>query len=427
MSLTDEAQEVAEQHRVTNARKKRPKHPTGFEPGLDTEKGTITTFFDHPIAEDEYRDQFSGLLTEWGFDPAKFTIEDDRVEIRTWDGLSNVLGPYGGEIVKLWYYKARVIRKRPKANVNDLVKRIRARRALKNLRTFEVGHTFVVVNSDWQLGKQDGRGTDHIIESVKAAIPEIKRRYEALRAQGVKIDKLLIANLGDLVEGCVGFYPMQTFNVALSRREQTRLGRELLTEQILAWADDFAEVLVAAVPGNHGENRNDDGKSFTNLGDNDDVALVEGVAEAFDLAKVAGSTRYEHVKFAITKNELSITLDVSGTILGLSHGHAAGRRPQTGKNLAHTKEWDWWYGQMMGRQPISDADILLTGHFHYLSVICQGGRTAIQAPPLDDGSEWFVESNGLPSTAASLTLVVGGGTENNAPGWTDLYVIQPPQ
>jgi hypothetical protein len=215
---------------------------------------------------------------------------------------------------------------------------------------------------------------------------------------------------------------MQTFSVELSRREQVRLGRELLTSQIMGWADDFERVLVTTVPGNHGEHRNEDGKSFTNLGDNDDVALVEQVAESFNMAKKSGS-RYEHVRFLIPDNELSFTLDLHGTICGFTHGHVANTRRKNQRDLSHSKVWDWWSGQVMGRQPVSDADILFSGHYHYLSVAVQGGRSAIQFPPLDDGSGWYVAANGLESMAAVASLVVGGGTDGGRiPGWSDLHL-----
>jgi hypothetical protein len=153
------------------------------------------------------------------------------------------------------------------------------------------------------------------------------------------------------------------------------------------------------------------------------VALVEQVAEAFELAKSAGGSRYEHVTFKIPNNELAFTLDVHGTIVGLTHGHVANTRGITGKNLAHTKVWDWWYGQLMGRQPVADADLLISGHYHYLSLFTQGGRTALQAPPLDDGSGWFVDKDGLESMAAIATLVIGGGTKGGkVPGWEALHI-----
>ena len=424
MSLTDEARKVLSQRSITNAKKRRPDHPTGFEPGIDTEKGIATLQRTRPIQADEYADAFTELLEDWGFDPELFTIQDDTVEVRTWEGLSNVLGPYKGEVVRFWYYKAKVAHKRPGADIGELTKRIRSRKPLKSKQVRGGDRTFVVCNADWQLGKRDGQGTEFTINAIKSAMGSVKQRYEDLRAQGVKIDTLLIANLGDLIEGCDGFYPMQTYQVELSRREQIRLGRELLTEQIMAWADDFDKVLVVAVGGNHGEHRKD-GKVFTNLGDNDDVALVEQVADAFELAANAAAPdggRYGHVSFLIPENELSFTLDVSGTIVGITHGHVAGGRRSASRDLSHTRVWDWWYGQSMGRQPVADADLLLTGHYHYLSLFRQGTRTAIQAPAMEYGSQWFIDANGMESHAATLTLVVGGGVEGGQPGWSDLYI-----
>lgn len=418
--LVESARRVQVSRKINKDRKRsRPQHPTGFEPGLNTEKNEITGAFDHPIPEDQYKDTFSGLLEEWGFDPAQFDIEDDRVEVRTWDA------HYGVERdpVKFWYYKARVIRKRRTTDVSDLVRRIRRRKPIKP-RSYEGDRSFVVLNADWQLGKRDGGGTASTIEAVKVAIPRIRERYTNLRKEGHKIDDLIVANMGDLVEGCKGHYPMQTFNVELSRREQRRLGRELLTEEILGWADDFERVLILGVPGNHGEERNDDGKMYTNLGDNDDIALVEEVAEAFDLALKAGSSRYDHLSFMIPDNELSFTIDVHGTVVGFTHGHVGNARTRAGKSLNHTKLWDWWYGQTMGRQAVADADLLLSGHYHYLSVIVQGGRSAIQAPSLDGGSGWFVDTQGLQSMASIATLLVGGGTdEGRKPGWEALDIL----
>lgn len=418
MSLLDDAREVAGQHKIKNAKKARQKHPTGWEPGINTETGEIVGQFDSPLSERDYSDAFSELLTLWGFDPALFTIEDDRVEVRTW---TVSLG--GGDLGTAWYYKAKIIRLRnTEYDVDDLVKRIRGRKLVPS-KEYGGEKAFVVLNADWQLGKRDGEGTEFTIQQIKNTIPEITKRYKDLRKQGHEISELHIYNLGDLIEGCVGHYPMQTFSVELSRREQVRLARELLTEQIMAWAKDFDRVLVVGVAGNHGENRDENGKTFTNLGDNDDVALVEQVAEAFDLAASLGA---EHnVGFKIPGNELSFTLDVFGTIVGLTHGHVANMRATSGKNLAHSKVWDWWYGQMMGRQPVADADILITGHYHYLSLLRQGNRTALQAPPLDGGSEWFVDMHGLESHAAITTLLIGGGTDEGRAGWSDLHVTQP--
>lgn len=406
MSLVDKARDVQEQHRPASVTpKEKFKHPTGYEPGIDTESGKITGRFNEPLTDDgALLKSFDRLLKEWGFDPEHFTVDLDRINFRTWDAHYGIHRPPE----RFYYYKADIVRRRPVAELDDLVSRIRRKKPLKVSRALSGPNTFAILNADWQLGKKDGQGTEFTIEAVMNSIPLIKKRYQTLRAQGYEFGDLLIANLGDLVEGCKGHYPMQTFNVELSRREQVRLGRELLTEQIMAFADDFDRVLIAAVAGNHGENRNDDGKSFTNLGDNDDVALVEQVAEAFDLAAKV-SSRFEHVRFAIPENELSMVLDVSGTIVGLTHGHVANARRAVGRNLSHTKVWDWWQGQAFGNQPVSDVDLLISGHFHYFSMFEQAGRTALQVPALEDRSEWFTATHGMAATAAVMTMVIGGG------------------
>jgi hypothetical protein len=416
------ATKVAEHRAITNATKKRVEHPKGWEPGYNTETGVAMLRSDRSLHLDEFEDEFSALLEEWGFDPSRFRIEDDKVEIRTWDAHYGVHKPPK----KFWYYKARVIRKPPMVNALDLdnlVSHIRTRKPLKEKVWTPGDRTFIVGNADWQLGKRDGRGTEYAVNAIKRTIPMISERYTALRNQGHLVDHLFIANMGDIIEGCDGFYPDQTYGVELSRREQVRLGRELQVAQIMAWADDFEKVTVLTIPGNHGEYRNEQGKVFTNNGDNDDIAVTEQVAEAFDLANTASGGRYDHVKFLIPDNQMSVVLDINGTIVGFTHGHVGGFRPKVGKDLSASKLWDWWYGQSMGRQPVADADLLLTAHYHYLSVVSQGGRTHIQFPPMEDGSEWFMEASGMGSYAATATLLVGGGVQGTYQGWSDLHVI----
>ena len=416
------AKKVAEHRTITNATKKRPEHPKGWEPGYNTETGVAFLRADRNLNIDEFQDEFSALLEEWGFDPAKFKIEDDKVEIRTWDAHYGI----GNEPKKFWYYKARVIRKRPGVeplDLDNLVLHIRARKPLKDKVWTPGDRTFFVGNADWQLGKRDGRGTEYAVNAIKNTIPMVGERYDSLRRQGHEIDHLFIGNMGDIIEGCVGHYPMQTFGVELSVREQVRLGRELQTAQIMAWADDFEKVTVLTIPGNHGEERDENGRAYTNLGDNHDIAVTEQVAEAFDLANTASGGRYDHVKFLIPDNQLTVVLDINGTITGFTHGHVGGRRIKTGKDLSATKLWDWWYGQMMGGQPIADASLMLTAHYHYLSVISQGGRTHIQFPPMEDGSEWYETSTGMGSYAATATMLIGGGVQGAYAGWSDLQVI----
>jgi hypothetical protein len=95
-----------------------------------------------------------------------------------------------------------------------------------------------------------GRGVDSVRE---------------LRKIGREISHLNVLWTGDSVEGCVGHYPSQTFAVELDRRDQVKVTRRLLTDSLQEWSRHFATVTVAAVAGNHGENRNGGGKAFTGV------------------------------------------------------------------------------------------------------------------------------------------------------------------
>jgi hypothetical protein len=77
----------------------------------------------------------------------------------------------------------------------------------------------------------------------------------------------------------------------------------------------------------------------------------------------------------------------------------------------------WWTGQVMGFQPVADARILITGHYHHLLVSESTGRTHVQCPAMDGGSVWWEQRGGGQSKAGTLTFMVG------ADGWDCLRVI----
>ena len=195
----------------------------------------------------------------------------------------------------------------------------------------------------------------------------------------------------------------QAWRTELTLTEQVRVTRRLIVKALTRWAGLFEEVVVAAVPGNHGEVRQG-GKSFTDFADNHDVDVFAAAAEVL----AANPDTYGHVSFVFPQGqEITLTLDACGTVLGLAHGHQV-------KSV--NKVGDWWAKQAHGRQPIGEADLLLTGHYHHLRVE-QNQRAWIQAPALDGGSDWWRHLSGQDSPPGVLTLVVGGGS------WSDLAVL----
>ena len=381
-------------------------HPKGWEPGIDTSKNIIVSKpLPKAIKPEDHK--WDIYLAELGFDPKEFEIIEP-FEVRTWTANMGA-----GETEQFYYYKAKIISKNP-TNSKDfdyknLLKEIKAYKGKPQKITGN--SSFVVCLSDWQMGKRDGDGTQGIVKRIEQMIPDVTARIKDLKKNGVDLANLYVFGLGDIVEGCDGFYPMQEFSVEYDLRRQKMIARRLLIKAIKTWAPLFKNVVVACVPGNHGENRKN-GKAYTTFGDNFDVSLFDEAQEI-----LSENPAFKKIKFIIPENELWITLDVSGTIIGLAHGHQF----RTGGRYSHQKAVAWLSGQAFGMTDVGDSDILISGHFHHLFVVNEGKRTLMQCPSLDGGSEWFENMTGKTSYSGTLTFSITPG-KTQLP-WDNLRVI----
>ena len=347
------------------------------------DEGTITT---EPM-EGESHPDWSGVLRLWGLDPEHFTVVEPV--------LFNVWGDTLGVLNRQW--KGKVIRKgkQETADIESLIQEIKKHKP-RERKPIEGGASLVVCASDWQTGKRDGDGLKGLVGRWLQAIDDVEFRLKELKKLGRPIDSITVLCLGDLVEGCDGHYDIQTFTVEVDRRDQVKIARRLLRDALIRWSRIVPSITVAAIGGNHGENRKN-GKAFTTLGDNDDVALVESVAEIFQ----ANPEAYGHIKFAIPTDELSLTLEVHGKIIGITHGHLA----RSGQGV-EGKLRRWIADQTLGRQRIGDCDILVTGHYHSFKLADWGGVKWLQAPALDGGSVWWRQSTGEIADVGVLTFLV---------------------
>jgi predicted phosphodiesterase len=362
-------------------RRKRESHPAGWTPGLDTERGVLIT---QPLAQapSDWDAILRELLPE-GFDSTQYQIDGDNVEVRAWDGNIG-----GGEIKRFYYFKAR-IRKRvadiDRTNIDDI---LTAAKKARPRSVPDLDRTYFIQITDLQAGQADGDGVEGMVARA-LQIPQLVREdLAALNKSGRPASSIFVPMTGDLVEGISGWYEMQTFSVTLDRREQTKLVRRLLTEILIDIASLGLPVHVAVVPGNHGENRQN-GKAFTTLGDNDDVAVIEQIAEAFQL-----SNKFDHVTFTFpAKNRLSVTVEVQGWIVALSHGHLS----RSGSSVSD-KIKNWFKNMAAIKDPVGDADILFVGHYHHLIMMqLIGDLLLIMGGALCDASDWFSQSLGLVS------------------------------
>lgn len=376
------------------------KIPAANKPGVEqNEEGIEITSdpYDAPVVDTDE------MLTRWGFSPDEYEVVNGSLKVSEWEVLAD------GETRKLWSYKAGV-RKRdtPKSlNYDDLVREVKAhRKKPKEIATGEA--TFVICVADTQFGKADGDGLKGTIQRFLTSTDNAIDRFKDLKKIGRPLDKIVVAGIGDIVEGCDGQYASQAYNVEINRREQTTLARRLNRDLIIKCADVANQVDVTAVPGNHGENRRD-GREYTTPGDNDDVAIFEQIQDILS----ANPKAYGHVRFHLPENEIYTVLDISGTKVGFTHGHIAGSG-----NMPQKKILDWWVGQSFGGQEIADAKILVTGHYHHFSVIEHNtSKIHIQCPSVESESTWWKNLKGQVSPPGLLTFVVDSN------GYKDLQVV----
>lgn len=406
-SLTERLAAVESQAAHEDSVKER-QVPPGWQPGVvwDGASGTITT---GPLADPpQTDDDWSELLSERGLDPSKYQIVSDSVKWTSYDGWRRDSPDEAAYSALCFSFRAEIRRKGVSSGIpEDLYI---AASKIKPPKKVETGPlTFVVALSDWQLGNCDGGGIDEQVAKI-AALPEvIAHRVKQLRKSGLEIGTIAVLGLGDLSEGTCGFYPAQKFRVQADRREQIKLVRRGLRDIVMAMAPLASEVVVAAVPGNHGENR-DGNKSYTSPGDNDDVAVFEQVAEILSINPEA----FGHVGFRLPLERVAISVTLSDKIVALTHGHIP--RPSGG---AANAMWNWWRDQSHGRAypGVADADYLIAGHFHHLNIKEQEGRTLIVCPSLTRVGDYFQDQHGVMTRPGTLTFVL------SPEGWSDLSIL----
>ena len=386
LNLDDALDNLLKTTEIASVQKTEPRQRQAeWTPGVTWmgDEGTITT----PPVEGETHPDWSGVLRMWGLDPEHFAVVEPV--------LFNVWGDTLGILNRQW--KGKVVRKgrQETADIESLIAEIKKHKP-RERKEIEGGASLVVCASDWQVGKRDGDGLKGLVGRWLQAIDDVEFRLKELKKLGRPIDSITVLCLGDLVEGCDGHYDIQTFTVEVDRRDQVKIARRLLRDALIRWSKVVPSITVAAIGGNHGENRKN-GKAFTTLGDNDDVALVESVAEIFQ----ANPEAYGHIKFAIPTDELSLTLEVHGKIIGITHGHLARSGAGTEAKLRR-----WIADQTLGRQRIGDCDILVTGHYHSFKLADWGGVKWMQAPALDGGSVWWRQSTGEIADVGVLTFLV---------------------
>lgn len=335
---------------------------------------------------------FSAHLRALGYDPELYRVDESGVRTSVWEAQTKDDG-----IITMRAIRARVVARQPGLGVDasELLREIKRYRSKKSSPATSGVGCFVVAIADVQIGKSDGDGTRGTVNRFLEAIDSVEARIKELRKSGRSLGTLVVACVGDLVESCDGHYAAQTFLVEMDRREQIRVMRRLLLKAIQRWSRIFDDVLLAAVAGNHGEFRKG-GKAFTAPSDNDDLAIPEQVYEILQ----ANPEAFGHIRAAIGGDPFTRVVSAGGHVLGILHGHMARE-----SGTAAQKIQRWFERQSAAKAPVGEADVVLSGHYHHLSVNeSNGAVTFIQAPSLDGGSEWYQASKAARTNPGMLTF-----------------------
>ena len=361
--------------------------PPNFRPGIefDGTEGVATT---PGCTEAPNFDQF---LLDAGFDPAEIEIVGTPRTSR-WQR-------YDGDWLTSYRFS---FRKRTNLGTDLPTLYANAKKSVK-LQKIEnpEDRCLVVMWSDLQVGKVDYRGNSQsLIERVEL----MKSRLLTL-IKKEKPSKVIFADLGDTVENFSNAADMaQLQSNDLSIMEQVDLATTLAWDVLRTIATKVPEVTYASVGSNHCQWRV--GKQVVGK-PSDDWGIFIGRQLARLSQELGLGIRFVEPQ----PHDESLALDVFGDgfhILGIVHGHQA-KRPDAMAT--------WWRGQAFGRQPVSDASLLIHGHWHHLRVTEMGStprgtsRFLVMAPTMDNGSGWWRKVTGEDSVPGLGVLMLEKGVD----------------
>lgn len=322
----------------------------------------------------------SELLAEFDLDPTQWVITNVRRS--KWQ-------KYDGEWLESYRVTLKPAGYRPTGfDLDALEAEIRKWRPAKVTKPLQGDLTALYCSGDTQFGKDAGDGTEGTVRRVRAGLEASLDRHKELKNRG--IGQIALPQLGDCIEGTVSQGGRIVGRLDLSLTEQVRLGRRVLLEWVKAFAPLTDSLIVPVIPGNHDETIR---HVLTNPIDSWQIEIVQQVMDI-----CAENPALAHVQARFPESDHStLTLDLSGTMVGFAHGHQS-------RDMSK-----WWHGQAMGRTAVGEADVLISAHLHHYKVANVGPNLWVQIPAMDGGSPWWRDRAGLDSPTGIVGLVVGDG------------------
>jgi hypothetical protein len=358
---------------------------------------------------------YVAILAEAKFDPVAWTRDEhflkypdheDREDGKKWTKAPALTKP-------VWRYKWRIELSSEQVHREDVdriiaeVMRARFKRP-KAAKPEVTRRALNVVYADPQAGKVALLGgTKELAERIATSFDLVKDHISDLKKVGRTPTEATWWDGGDCIEGFSNVKAQQQTN-DLSLTQMVRAHRRFTMHGLDMLAREFSSVSAYTAGSNHARVR--DGKDPVNRPDDDwGIEGLSSVQDAFALNEDA----YGHVRFGYPHGwRDSLCADSGGLPIGLAHGHQFA-------NGSDKAVKDWWKDQTFGEQPVAAARILVSGHFHtWASREMGNGRLWVQAPTLDNGSDWFT---GIKGEVSKPGLLVFSSTEY---GWDDLRILR---
>lgn len=375
--------------------------PPNFRPGVEFDGSVGTATTPGYASEPENFDEF---LISAGLDP-------DGIEVIPPIRTSRWQQREGGD----WLTSYRFTFRRKAAGVDLPLLMAEARKKIKKQKALKPGQqekALVILWSDLQVGKVDYRGgTDDLIQRVELMQ---QRMIDLIKRE--RPTQVLFVDTGDTIENFGNAADLQQLATNdLSLMEQVDLATtfawqtlKLLYEHIPD--NDATNITYASVGSNHCQFRV--GKQVIGKATDD-----WGVFIGRQLARLSKEKSLPIRFLEPHPHDESLAIDVFDDdfhILGVIHGHQV-RRPEAMP--------DFWKGQAFSKAPISEATVLVHGHWHHVRVTEMGStargasRWLIMASTLDNGSGWYKKKTGEDSVPGCVTFMLEKGVDFTGTIW----------
>jgi hypothetical protein len=372
--------------------------PEGWSPSVvfDGDGGEAVL----PAVPDGESADINAFLRDAGINPDEIEIVGEP-RISRWQ----VARPFPLE--PAWHTAVKVRWRAKKSSINlPLLYSLAKKTKPPITKTVAPGKALIVLWSDLQVGKVDHRGG---IEQMLARVNQTQTKLLKLVKQ-TKPERIIFCDVGDVIEGFTSKMDMQqSYSNDLSIMQQVDLATSLAWET-LKMLSKYSAVTYLSVGSNHCQfriNKQQVGSAT------DDWGIHIGRT----LARLSKEVGLDITFHEPAKHDESLALDVFGNgfhVLGMVHGHQA-NRPESIP--------DWWRKQSFGKQSVTAATVLVSGHFHHLRVQELGStsrgtsRFWIQAATLDNGSNWWRLNSGEDSQPGLVCFALERDTDFTGTVW----------